>query len=174
MQLTHLFTEEQKAVREMMRKFVNQEIVPIQGRLEGDHGLVETILQKLVGLGIQKGGLPPEYGGTGPYDSMTRTIILEELARGDAGISANAISSELLGPALYAGNKAVLERFAPAFCREDICYGSLAMSDAQGGSDTENPLLEGRGIFTRARLEGDEYAINGTKSWPTNAGKASL
>lgn len=174
MQLTHLFTEEQKAVREMMRKFVDQEIVPVQGRLERDHSLVETILKKLVVLGIQKGGLPPEYGGTGPHDSMTRTIIMEELARGDAGISANAISSEFLGPALYAGNKAVLERFAPAFCREEICYGCLAMSDAQGGSDTENPLLEGRRIFTRAKLEGDEYVINGTKSWPTNAGKASL
>ena len=146
MRLTHLFTEEQKAVRDMMRRFVDQEIIPVLDRLEEDKALVEKILQKLVDLGIQRGGLPPEYGGTGPFDSMTRTIIIEELARGDAGISALAISSEFLGAALLAGNKAVLERFAPVFCGDNIRYGCLAMSDAQGGSDTENPLLAGRGI----------------------------
>ena len=176
MQLTHLFTEEQKTIRDMMRKFVNQEIIPILGQLEEDYGLVETVLQKIVDLGIQRGGLPPEYGGTGPYDCMTRTVIQEELARGDAGISAVAImnAGEFLGPAMAVGNKVVLNRFAPAFSGDKICYGCLAMTDAKGGCDTENPLLQGRGIVTRARLEGDEYVINGTKSWPTNAGLASL
>jgi alkylation response protein AidB-like acyl-CoA dehydrogenase len=72
------------------------------------------------------------------------------------------------------GNKAVLERWAPRFCGEEVCYACLSMTDATGGADSENPILKGKGITTYAKLEGDEYVINGTKSWPTHAGIASV
>jgi alkylation response protein AidB-like acyl-CoA dehydrogenase len=48
------------------------------------------------------------------------------------------------------------------------------MTDSTGGADSENPVLQGRGITTTARLEGDDYVINGTKSWPTHAGVANV
>ncbi|MBW1863217.1 MAG: acyl-CoA dehydrogenase family protein [Deltaproteobacteria bacterium] len=176
MQLTHMLTDEQKAIQDMLRKFVDKEIMPIREKLEEDHSLVEGVLQKLVDLGIQKGGYPPEYGGTGPYSMMTRAIIVQELARGDAGIamSTGTNAGELLGPARHAGNKEVLDKFAPTFCRDKVCYACLSMTDATGGADSENPLFQGRGIVTRAKLDGDEWVINGTKSWPTHAGIASM
>ena len=176
MNLEHLLTDEQKAIRDMIGKFVQQEIMPVRDKLEDDYGLVEGIHKKLVDLGIQKGGYPPEYGGNGPGSAVTLGIICEELAKGDAGISLSVgINSGLiLGPAAHAQNKAVLDKFVPDFCGDNVNYACLSMTDSTGGADTENPLFQGRGISTRATLEGDEYVINGTKSWPTNAGIASV
>ena len=150
--------------------------MPVREHLENDRSLVENILQKLVALGIQEGGYPTEYGGTGPYSMMTRAIIIEELSKGDAGIAMSTAvnAGGVLGPAIHAGNKVVLDRFAPAFCKDEVCYACTAMTDSTGGADTENPLFHGRGITTTAKLEGDEWVINGAKSWPTHAGIASV
>jgi alkylation response protein AidB-like acyl-CoA dehydrogenase len=177
MQLEHLLTDEQKSIRDMVRKFVVKEIFPIREKLEGDYSLVEGVHQKLVDLGIQKIGYPHEYGGgLGPGARTTSGIIREELARGDAGIAlASGINGgAILAPAIGAGNKTILDRFVPAFCGDKLNYACLSMTDSTGGADTENPILQWRGITTRAKLEGDEYVINGSKSWPTNAGIASV
>lgn len=176
MYLKDLLTEEQNDIRQMIRKFVDKEIMPLRERLEEDYSLVESVLQKLVDLGIQRSGYPEEYGGGGGHSATTTAIIREELARGDAGISLSAVinAGSILKPALAAGNKAVLDTFAPAFCGKDLNYACLSMTDSTGGADTENPLLKGKYITTRARLEGDEWIINGNKSWPTHAGVASV
>ena len=79
-----------------------------------------------------------------------------------------------MGPAIESDNKSVLDRFGPAFCRDALCYGCLAMTDSGSGADTENPALRGRGIATTAKLDGDEWVINGSKSWPLNAGMATF
>jgi len=176
MQLEHLFTEEQKAIRDMIRKFVEKEIMPIREKMEEDYSLVEGVHNKLVELGIQKAGYPTEYGGGGGGSMMNLGIICEELARGDAGISLTVgiNAGIILAPAIHAGNKAVLDKFVPAFCGNKLNYACISMTDATGGADTENPILKGRGITTRAQLDGDEWVINGTKSWPTHAGIASV
>ena len=176
MQLEHLFTDEQKALRDMIRKFVDKEIMPIREQMEEDYSLVEGVHNKLVELGIQKAGYPTEYGGGGGGPMMNLAIICEELARGDAGISLSVgiNAGIILAPAIHAGNKAVLDKFVPAFCGDKVNYACISMTDATGGADTENPMLKGRGIATRAKLDGDEWVINGTKSWPTHAGIASV
>jgi len=176
MDLEHLFTDEQKMFRDTLRKFVDKEIMPIREELEADYSLVETVQQKLVDLGIVRGGFLPEHGGTGPYESMvTQAILLEEISRGDPGIGLSVgTNTGAMGLAMFAENKAVLDRFSPAFCGDKVNYFCWAMTDSTGGCDTENPLLGGRGITTRARLDGDEWVINGSKSWPTNASLASV
>ncbi len=176
MHLEHLFTDEHKALRDMLRKFVDNEIMPIREDMENDYSLFENVLQKLVDLGIQKGGIPPEWGGTGPYSMMTRGIFMEEISRGDAGVAmvTGMNAGEFFMPALHFENKTVLDKFAPLYSGDKLCYACLAMTDSAGGADSENPLFQGSGIGTRAKLEGDEYVINGSKSWPTNAGLASL
>jgi len=176
MQLTHMLTEEERMLQDTLRRFVDNEIMPIRERLEEDYSLVESICQKLVDLGIQQGGYPPEVGGTGPFSATSRAIIQSELARGDCGVATitGTNAGEFLAPAIEAGNKAVLERFAPAFCGDELCYGCLAMTDSASGADTENPVLQGRGISATAKLDGDEWVINGSKSWPLNAGLASF
>jgi len=176
MYLRHLLTDEQRAIRETFREFVDREIVPRREALEQDRTVVEEVLGKLVKMGLQRSGYPEEYGGDGGLPMVTLTIICEELARGDAGVSLSAgiNAGMILQPAVLAGNKAVLDRFVPPFCGEEVTYACLSMTVSTGGADTENPLLRGRGVKTRARLDGEEWVIDGNKSWPTHAGIASV
>lgn len=172
MHLEHLFTEEERQLRETLREFTKKEIIPITKKLDSDYGLVEKVHQKLVDMGVQASGYPVEYGGGGHRSFAANCIISEELAKGDAGISLSASinSGSILAGA--GGNKVVMDRFAPPFCQGKLAYACLSMTDEAGGADTENPLLNGTGIKTTARLEGNEYVINGNKMWPTHAGIA--
>ncbi len=173
MQLEHLLTEEQLQLRQTLRDFTKKEIIPITKELEEDYSLVEKVHQKLVDMGIQSSGYPVEYGGGGIHSMTNNAIIAHELSKGDAGIALSACSNMAgAGPAAAVGNKAVLDRFAPLFCQGKLAYGCLSMTDEAGGADTENTLLHGAGIKTIAKLEGDEYVINGSKMWPTHGGIA--
>jgi len=174
MNLEHLLSKEELQIREAMREFTKKEIVPITKELEADYNRVEEVHQKLVDLGVQSDGYPEEYGGGG-HGSMTGLgIICEELAKGDPGIalSAGINAGIVLGPAMEMKNKAVMDKFIPTFCSGKVAYACLSMTDEAGGADTENPLLHGSGIKTTAKLEGDEYVINGSKAWPTHGGIA--
>jgi len=173
MHLEHLLTEDQRQLRQMIRDFTKKEIIPITRQLEEDYTLVEKVHQKLVDIGIQASGYPLEYGGGGGSSMTNMAIIAEELSKGDAGMALSACSNMAgAGPAEAVGNKAVLDRFAPLFCQGNLAYACLSMSDEAGGADTENTLLHGAGIKTIAKLEGDEYVINGSKMWPTHGGIA--
>jgi butyryl-CoA dehydrogenase len=174
MNLEHLLTEENRQIREAIREFTKKEIIPNDKKLEADYSLVEEVHQKLVDMGIQAAGYPTEYGGGGNLSFANMAIICEELAKGDSGISISAgINGGLvLSPAEIAKNKAIMDKVFPAFCQGKLAYACLSMTDEAGGADTENPLLQGAGIKTIAKLEGDEYVINGSKMWPTHGGIA--
>ena len=173
MHLEHLLTEEQLQLRQTLRDFTKKEIIPVSKQLEEDYSLVEKVHQKLVDIGIQAMEYPVEYGGGGSHSSTTKTIIAEELSKGDAGIALSACQNMGgTGMAAAVNNKAVLDKFAPLFCQGKLAYSCLSMTDEAGGADTENPLLHGTGMKTIARLVGDEYIINGNKMWPTHGGIA--
>jgi butyryl-CoA dehydrogenase len=177
MHLENLLTEEQKLIRDSLRRFVAKEMMPIREEMEEDYRLVEGILQKLVDMGTQRLMYPTEYGGgRGPGAVTSSIIIREELAKADAGIAlvSGINGGATLGPAIAANNKAILDKFVPPFCGDKLEYACYSLTDSTGGADTENPVLNWRGITTRAKLDGDEYVINGTKSWPTCAGLASV
>jgi alkylation response protein AidB-like acyl-CoA dehydrogenase len=174
MNLEHLLTKEDLQIREAIREFTKKEIIPRAKELEADYRLVEEVHQKLVDMGVQSDGYPAEYGGGG-HGSMTALgIICEELAKGDGGISLSVgiNAGIILQPAIITQNKAVMDKFIPSFCRGKLAYACISMTDEAGGADSENPLLVGAGIKTTARLESDEYVINGSKAWPTHGGIA--
>jgi alkylation response protein AidB-like acyl-CoA dehydrogenase len=175
MYLEHLFSQEDLQIRETIKDFTKKEIIPNLKKLENNYSLVEQVHQKLVDIGIQSWGYPAEYGGTnGSHTAMS--FICEELAKGDGGISLSAgiNSGAMIQPAILAKNRAVMDRFVPSFCSGKLAYACLSMGDEAGGADTENPLLQGAGIKTTARLEGDQWLINGSKAWPTHAGIAEF
>jgi butyryl-CoA dehydrogenase len=173
MNLEHLLTKEDLQIRDSIREFTKKEIIPRTKELEADYGLVEEVHQKLVDMKVQSDGYPAEYGG-GNGSSTALGIICEELAKGDGGISLSAGINWgiILKPAIVAQNKAVMDRFIPSFCSGKLAYACLSMTDEAGGADSENPLLAGAGIKTYAKLDGDEYVINGSKAWPTHGGIA--
>ncbi len=177
MNLEDLLTEEDKAIQKLVREFVNKEIMPKRTELEGDEGLVEGILQKLVDMDIVRMGFPKEYSGLGSDPSpFYHTIITEELARGDVGISVMVGQSAgiHLGGAIKAGNKAVIDRFVPRFCGNKFVRSCFSMSEPEGGCDIENLDMQGRTIRTIAKLDGDEWVINGSKVWPLNGDNAEM
>jgi len=175
MNLEHLFSKEDLQIREAIREFTQKEIIPRTKELEADYSLVEEVHQKLVDLGVQSDGYPAEFGGGGGKGGMmAMAIVLEELAKGDPGIalSVGINAGIILMPAMEAKNKAVMEAFIPRFTGGKLAYACLSMTDEAGGADSENPCLNGSGIKTIAKLEGDEYVINGSKAWPTHGGIA--
>ena len=175
-------TKEDFMMRDMIRSFVDKEIMPVRQQIDDDkdHIIVNRILQGLTDLGIQKSSFPPEYGGMGAHSAVSAAILHEELGRGDSGIcTARTVTGWAWIPALAANNKAVLYRFAPEFCGPKLRMGCFAMTEpggthGGGGCDIENVNLHGRKIRTRAKLEGNEWVINGQKMWASNSGVAHL
>ena len=170
--------EEDRMAKDMLRGFVEKEIMPLRQKIDDDkeHKIVGKILQRLTDIGIQKGAFPKEYGGGGANSIVSAAIMHEELARGDSGIATSAtVTTWAFLPAIIAGNKAVLDHFAPMFCGPDLKMGCFAMTEpggphGGGGCDIENPTLHGKKIRTLARLEGNEWVINGQKAWASNSG----
>lgn len=175
-----LMTDEDRMMRDMIRSFVEKEIMPVRQQIDDDkdHKIIRKILQGLTDLGIQKASFPAEYGGGGASSILSATIMHEELARGDSGIATAAtVGTWAFLPAIISGNKAVLDRFAPEFCGSELRMGCFAMTEpggshGGGGCDIENPSMHGKKIRTIAKLEGGEWVINGQKMWASNAGAA--
>ncbi|RJP26788.1 MAG: hypothetical protein C4536_15200 [Actinobacteria bacterium] len=162
------------------RDFVEQQIMPVRRELEestySDYKLVDEMQGKLLPLGLQGGFLPEEYGGMGLTSALTTALLAEEVGRGDAS-QFNSLAGGLLAmrPAIGAGNREVLERFAPRFTQEEEIYlGCFAAGEPGGGSDIENPDLRGTGIKTSAGLAGGSWVLNGAKAWAVNAGLAGV
>jgi butyryl-CoA dehydrogenase len=174
--------EETRMIQRMVRDFVNKEIMPVRHLLDDDDDMALTnkIMQGLVDLGLQRMFIPEEYGGSGLHSAVTSYIISEELARGDLGISASfGCLAWALRPAIMAKNRTVLEKFAPQFCGSEVKFACYNMTEpggphGGGGFDIENPYEMGKKLRTIAKLEGNEWIVNGSKLWPTNAGIACL
>ena len=174
--------EEDVEMAKMMRAFVEKEIMPVRQQIDDDkeHTLINRILQGLTNVGMQKGPFPKEYGGLASSSIVSAAVMHEELSRGDSGIcTASSVTTWAWMPALVAGNKAVLDEFAPMFCGDELKLGCFAMTEpggphGGGGCDIENPSLHGKKIRTIAKLDGDEWVINGQKMWASNSGVADL
>jgi alkylation response protein AidB-like acyl-CoA dehydrogenase len=160
-----------------IRGWADRSVIPVRRKLDEDwkkHKLSHRLLTSLcVDLGYQWAAWPSGFGGGG-MDAITSALCLEEISRADAGLATAASCSvwaisPLTQPIV---NADLLQRFAPDFLRTDRWFvGSAAITDARSGSDVEN--IDGTGghhIATTARLDGDEWVINGHKLWPTNSG----
>jgi alkylation response protein AidB-like acyl-CoA dehydrogenase len=178
--IRELISAQDRLLLDFVRDFVDEEIIPNRIAIEEDADsekfeLITELQEKVVPLGLQNAFLPEEYGGMDMSSCLTISLVVEELARGEA-----AFFCPLAGgmwafrPAIDAGNKAVLEHFAPKFCGDELYIACFAMTEPEGGCNIENFDMKGLGIKTRARLEGDEWVINGSKVWPTNSGVSDV
>ena len=162
---------------EMTRAFAEVELLQIRQQIDPDsrkdYKLIDEVAKKMIATGLQRVNIPEEYGGVGILPIVNVCMALEELARGEAGIlvAVGGVTWSFL-PATLAGNKDVLSEWGPKACGDEPFIGCFAMTEPGGGCNIENLDMKGRGITTRARLEGDEWVINGVKTWPTNSGVA--
>jgi alkylation response protein AidB-like acyl-CoA dehydrogenase len=108
--------------------------------------------------------VPEEYGGVGA-DALATCIVIEEVARACASSSLIPAVNKLgTMPLILAGSEELKRRYLPPIAAGDAMF-SYALSEREAGSDTA-------AMRTRARQDGDQWVLNGTKTWITNAGES--
>src|ERR687887_2940567 len=158
-------TDEQKALRELAHEFAEKEIRPRAAEYDEHSTHPADVIAKAHELGLMNAHVPAEFGGPelSGFDGM---LIGEELSWGCAGIAV-AIVGNTLGvvPLLIAGTDEQRRRFIAPLVDEPILC-SFALTEPNAGSDVS-------GIQTTATRHGDDYVVNGSKMFITNAGHAS-
>ena len=153
-------TDEQRHLREEVRKFAEEEIRPVATEYDVAEEYPHEVMDKAADMGLLAPHVPVEYGGVG-YSSVENAILTEELFAADPGIGLCVSSAGFGAEALMEfGTEDQKERVLPEVTAGDAVMGS-AISEPQAGSDVTS-------VATRAEKDGDEWVINGSKMWITN------
>lgn len=173
-----LVDEAGSMITDVIHRFVDQEIMPIRHEIDDDvdHVLINQILIRMSALGVFNVELPEEGAQTAGPSLPNACAVIEEFARGDAGIGLVAgISSWAMAGAVYGRNQEVVDLYHRMQREKQPTFACFAMTEPESGCDVENlPTMHGRTIKTRARRDGDHWVINGAKRFPSNAGISSL
>lgn len=155
------FTEDQKEFRALLRDFVDREVIPVAREWEQAGRYPTEIVKGLADMGLFGITVPEEYGGL-DLDPISFALVFEELSRGWMGI-AGVLGSHSLSCRMLTlhGTDQQKQKYLPDLATGNRRTG-LALTEPDAGTDLQ-------GIRTTARQEGDEYVINGTKMWITNA-----
>ena len=151
----------QQQLQTTMRRFVEREVIPVASDYEHADAYPEPIVKQMAEMGLFGCILPPEYGGQG-LDYISYAIICEELSRGWMSL-AGILNSHLMMALItsWHGTEAQKQEYLPAFA-SSTRRGGLMLTEANSGSDAA-------AMRTRAVLQGDEYVVNGSKMFITNA-----
>ncbi len=164
--MDYFLTEDQMMIKELARQIAEEKVVPVREELDEKEEFPWEIMKVLAQSDLFGLYIPEKYGGLGK-GCLELCIAIEELSRACLGVSttyaANALGTY---PILLFGSEEQKEKYLP-----DIAAGerlvAFAITEANAGSDAA-------GIQTTARLEGNEYILNGTKQWITNGGEAEI
>ncbi|XP_043253148.1 short-chain specific acyl-CoA dehydrogenase, mitochondrial isoform X2 [Colletes gigas] len=142
--------------------FAEGELKPIAGQIDKKHCYPEEQIKKMGEMGLMSVAIPENVGGTG-LDYLAYAIAIEEISKGCAstGVIMSVHNSLYLGPIEKFGNKNQKEKYVTPFATA-AKLGCFALSEPGNGSDAG-------AASTTAKLDGDNYILNGTKSWITNA-----
>ncbi|XP_042697592.1 short-chain specific acyl-CoA dehydrogenase, mitochondrial isoform X3 [Chrysemys picta bellii] len=158
--------ETHQMLRQTCRDFAEKELVPIAAQLDKEHRFPAEQVKKMGALGLLAMDVPEEYKGAG-LDYLAYSIAVEEISRGCAstGVVMSVNNSLYLGPILKFGSEEQKHQWIAPFTSGDK-IGCFALSEPGNGSDAG-------AASTVARLDGNEWVLNGTKAWITNAWDAS-
>jgi alkylation response protein AidB-like acyl-CoA dehydrogenase len=155
-------TEEQRAFRDVMRSFVDEQVAPYAAEHDRDQTYPQESFDACVKMDLPALQIPEAYGGVGA-DMVTQAIMAEELARGCASTSVTILISKLgMLPVMNFGSEELKQKYLPRIASGEI-QGSYCLSEADAGSDVAS-------MRARAVRDGDDYILNGSKYWITNAG----
>lgn len=162
-----IFDADHDAFRDTVRTFCEKEIAPHHEQWEKDGIVPREVWEKAGELGLLGFMMPEEYGGGGIDDFRYNAILSEEITRVGASGVGFVIQTDLVsGYLLSLATEEQKQRWFPTFCTGELIT-AIAMTEPGTGSDLQ-------GIKTRAVLEGDEYVINGSKTFITNGINADL
>jgi alkylation response protein AidB-like acyl-CoA dehydrogenase len=160
-------TEQQRAVVDLARQFAQQEVAPHAARWDREAYFDRGIAEKLGALGFLGMMIPEEWDGLG-LDTLTYLMALEEIAVADASTAVlmsvhNSLPTQML---LNFGTDAQRERYLRPMARGEM-IGAFALSEPEAGSDAS-------ALSCRAKRDGDDWLLTGTKSWVTTGSHADV
>jgi glutaryl-CoA dehydrogenase len=160
-------TEEERSVRDTVRQFVDERVLPIIGDCYVEGRFPKELIPEMAELGVFGANLPEEYGCAG-LNNVSYGLIMQELERGDSGIRSFAsVQGALVMYPIYAfGSEEQKRHYLPRMAKGEI-IGCFGLTEPDYGS---NPS----GMITTARQDGDGWVLNGTKMWITNGSTAQV
>ena len=158
-------TEEQQALVSTARQFTKDRIIPIAAACDEHSKFPVDVFKQAWELGLVTPGIEEKYGGAG-MGEIDNVLITEELAYGCTGIQTSITANTLAAtPIMIAGNEDQKKKYLGMLAREPV-FAAYAITEPAAGSDAA-------GIQCRARKVGDEWVLNGSKCFITNASLAS-
>lgn len=155
-----LFGPDHDAFRESVRRFVNRELAPHHAEWEASGVVPRDVWLKAGEVGMLCPNVPEAYGGPGA-DWLHNVIVIEEITRANVTGPGFMVHSEMVAPYIQAwGGEALKRRWLPKMVTGEA-IGALAMTEPGAGSDAKS-------IRTAAVRHGDEYIINGQKTYISN------
>ena len=166
-QLEELLTEDERLVRDTVRRFVDREVLPHIGGwwLRGE--FPKHLIPALGNLGVLGANLPAEHGAAG-VNNIAYGLIMQELDRGDSGLRSFAsVQGALVMYPIYSyGSEEQKRRWLPRLARGEA-VGCFGLTEPSAGSDPG-------AMQTRARRRGGGWELSGTKMWITNGSIADV
>jgi short-chain 2-methylacyl-CoA dehydrogenase len=161
--MNHSLEPEQEEFRKIVRAFAEEVVAPRAEAMDRAEELDEAVLDQMAGMGLFGLPFPERYGGMGA-DYLTLCLAIEELARVDSSVAITLEAAVSLAamPIYRFGTQEQRERWLPPLARGER-IGAFGLTEPGGGSDAG-------ALRTRARLDGDEWVVDGTKAFITNAG----
>jgi (2S)-methylsuccinyl-CoA dehydrogenase len=162
--------EDLEMVRQTFRRFAEDKVAPIAEHVHrADEDIPEDVIKGLAELGCFALSIPEEHGGFasgGEDELLNMVLVTEELSRGSLGVAGSLITRpEIIGTAiLKGGTDEQKARWLPAIAAGEKMCG-VAVTEPDVGSDVA-------GVKVMARRDGDDWIIDGVKTWCTFAGRA--
>ena len=165
--MTVTLSEAHRDVRALAREFAANEIAPRAAEWNAAKHVPIEVIRRMGSLGLLAPTIPEQYGGAG-LDATSLCLVVEEIARADAGTSVSiAVQSGLVAsPLLRAGTEAQKDEWLPRIASGEV-LGCYALTEPDAGSDTA-------ALRTRATASGDGWDITGSKQWISNGSMADV
>ncbi len=164
--MDYFLTEEQQMIRDLAKEIADEKVMPVRAELDEKEEFPWDIMKTLAQSDFMGIYIPEEYGGMGK-GGFEFSLAVEELSRACLGVS-TSYAANALGtyPILLYGSEAQKKKYLPEIASGQrlVAFG---LTEANAGSDAA-------GVQTTAKLEGNEYVLNGTKQWITNGGEAEI
>ena len=161
-------TEEERAVRDSVRRFVDERVLPVIGDCYVEGRFPKELIPEMGALGVFGANLPEEYGCAG-LNNVSYGLIMQELERGDSGVRsfASVQGALVMYPIFAFGSEEQKRHWLPKMARGEV-IGCFGLTEPDYGS---NPA----GMTTRARHQKDgSWVLNGGKMWITNGSTAHV
>jgi glutaryl-CoA dehydrogenase len=162
-----LLSEEERTVRDAVREWVDEQLLPVIGKCYVERRFPKELIPKMAELSLFGANMPAKYG-CAELDNVAYGLLMQELERGDSGIRsfASVQSSLVMYPILEFGSEEQKTHWLPRLAHGEA-IGCFGLTEPDYGSDPG-------GMLTRARRDGDDWILNGTKMWITNGSLADI